>query len=282
MEEASGSIPLSSTPLEPAESLAHWVPFLAGLVAAEGCFSSGPRGAAGRRFVFSVEMAERDAELVAALRSLLGAGSLHRRRPRKANHQASVCLTINSRRAGSTVVAPFFGHHLAVSAKRDQFERWAAELAGVVPVDEVSRAPIAHAPFLAGFVAGEGSFVRSGRRFRFAVAVADEDIALLERLRATVGAGDIDRLRPRKTGQRPTAVFRVGGVRDLLGSVVPFMSTHLLPSYKREQFDRWAHDLEEFWRDDMRRARQCCVEGCLDARRAKGLCRHHYFEQYRR
>jgi hypothetical protein len=133
-----------------------------------------------------------------------------------------------------------------------------------------------------GFVAGDGSFVRSNRRFRFAIAVSALDAELLHDARRLLGVGSIDRVAPRQSHFQPTVIYRVGSIHELLERVCPSVEAHLLPSHKRIQFDDWNRQLLSFWSNDMRRPRQCSVEGCVEPRRAKALCRVHYYDVYRR
>ena len=57
---------------------------------------------------------------------------------------------------------------------------------------------------------------------------------------------------------------------------------HLPPSYKRTQYEAWRAELLRYWEVDARRRRPCAVDGCDEPLRAKGLCRHHYYETYGR
>ena len=63
---------------------------------------------------------------------------------------------------------------------------------------------------------------------------------------------------------------------------MPFMDEHLPPSHKREQYLVWRAQLLDYWEHQARRRRPCRVEGCAEPTRAKGLCRRHYFAEFRR
>jgi hypothetical protein len=108
---------------------------LAGVVAGEGSFvvtrNTPPLFADGTprlRFVFAVSMAQRDARLLHALRSLLGVGSIHTRPAERAHWQPMTTYSIASRRAHHAVTIPFFDEHLLPCAKRDQFDLWCQAL----------------------------------------------------------------------------------------------------------------------------------------------------------
>jgi hypothetical protein len=69
---------------------------------------------------------------------------------------------------------------------------------------------------------------------------------------------------------------------DHVEVIVPFMDQHLPPSHKREQYLAWRAQLLDYWDNHARRRRPCTIDGCDRPQRAKGLCRHHYFVEYRR
>lgn len=73
-------------------------------------------------------------------------------------------------------------------------------------------------------------------------------------------------------------VFAVQALRDLVGTIVPFMDEHLPPSHKREQYLGWRKHLLDYWENQARRVRPCGVDGCDNPRRAHGICRHHLFK----
>ena len=63
---------------------------------------------------------------------------------------------------------------------------------------------------------------------------------------------------------------------------MPFLDEHLPPSYKREQYLVWRAELMAYWDERARRRRTCTVDGCDQTRRARGLCRRHYYATYGR
>jgi hypothetical protein len=74
----------------------------------------------------------------------------------------------------------------------------------------------------------------------------------------------------------------VRALPDLVEVIVPFMDEHLAPSYKRIQYEAWRPALLGYWEHRAKRVRACTVADCDRPHRAKGLCRAHYFEAYRR
>lgn len=138
------------------------------------------------------------------------------------------------------------------------------------------------APFLAGFTAAEGTFTRVGDppTFTFAVVLGGVDAGLCDALRDFLGVGRVHRFAPRKAQYDDEVHFQVRALADLVNVVVPFMDEHLPPCYKRAPYQAWRGKLLEYWRDGARRPRTCTVEGCDRPRRAKGLCRRHYYAAY--
>lgn len=76
------------------------------------------------RFVFSVSMADRDAQLLETLKEFLGVGSLRHSKPRNVRWLPQVHYAIGSRVAHRLVMIPFADEFLLPGAKRTQFERW--------------------------------------------------------------------------------------------------------------------------------------------------------------
>jgi hypothetical protein len=140
------------------------------------------------------------------------------------------------------------------------------------------------AGFVAGFVAAEGSFIRTHAgtrpRFGFAVALGATDAAACELLQEFFGVGHVRWYARRKEHYDDEVQFTVGALVDLVNVVVPFMDVHLPPCHKRTQYEKWRRDLLEYWDIRARRRRPCTVEGCDTLSRAKGLCRHHYYKAH--
>jgi hypothetical protein len=114
------------------------------------------------------------------------------------------------------------------------------------------------------------------------VALGADDQEMVDLLHEALGCGRVT-WRPRRRPHFDDEVtFTVRRMRDLVEVIVPFMDEHLPPSYKRDQYEVWRGLLLEHWEHGMRRRRPCTVVGCTHLQRAKGLCRHHYYEAFRR
>jgi hypothetical protein len=139
--------------------------------------------------------------------------------------------------------------------------------------------------WLSGFVAAEGCFTgattpRGARRFSLAVGLGAKDGETCWVLLSILGVGHVYRYPRRQPHHDDETRYSVTALPDLVEVIVPFMDEHLPPSYKREQYLAWRTDLLEYWETKARRPKPCIVEGCSEPRRAKCLCRHHYYEQY--
>jgi hypothetical protein len=71
-----------------------------------------------------VSVASRDRQLLEALRTFLGCGTIYDTPPRRAHWQPMSHLCIASRRSAHARVIPFANHSLPDGAKRRQFEAW--------------------------------------------------------------------------------------------------------------------------------------------------------------
>jgi hypothetical protein len=139
------------------------------------------------------------------------------------------------------------------------------------------------APFLAGFIVAESTFTFCApRSFCFAVTLGAADGDSCHLLRSFLGVGTIHEYNRRQPHYDDEIRFQVRKLRDLVEVIVPFMDEHLPPSHKREQYLVWRTELLDYWEHRARRRRPCGVPGCREPTRAKGLCRSHYFEHYRR
>lgn len=136
--------------------------------------------------------------------------------------------------------------------------------------------------FVAGFVAAEGSFNRSGRKFRFAIALADIDYGMCDAAKAVLGVGHLYRYPRRQPHFHDEAVFVVQSAEELVHHVVPFMDAYLPYSKKRDQYISWRSALVDFWNNEIKRRRACTIDGCSALQRAKNVCRRHYYLIYRR
>lgn len=135
---------------------------------------------------------------------------------------------------------------------------------------------------MGGFVAAEGTFVVSGIRpsFTFAVALGATDRESCALLRAVLGVGHVRAYQRRRAHFDDEICFQVRKLAELVEVIVPFMDEHLPASHKREQYLAWRAELLDHWEHRARRRRTCTVPGCTSPRRAKGLCRHHYYERF--
>ena len=111
------------------------------------------------------------------------------------------------------------------------------------------------ADFLGGFVAAEGCFTRSGRRFRFAVQLGAVDGGMCGLFADVLGCGTIHRYPRRRPHYDDEVVFAVQSKRDLVEVVLPFMDAHLPASYKRSQYLAWRAELLDAWEHRSRRTR---------------------------
>lgn len=140
----------------------------------------------------------------------------------------------------------------------------------------VRRVTEARAGFIAGFVAAEGCFTRSGRSFRFAVGLGATDGVVCEELHRFFGVGSIITSPRRRAHYDDEIAYHVQALPDLVEVVVPFMDAHLPASYKRDQYLAWRAALLEYWEREARRVRPCRFPGCDEPRRIDGLCRPHF------
>lgn len=139
-----------------------------------------------------------------------------------------------------------------------------------------------HPSATAGFVAAEGCFTRARNSFMFSVGLGRLDRRMCEEMRHFFGCGYIVDSPRRRPHYDDESAFMVHKLRDLVEVIVPFMDEHLPPSYKRTQYEAWRSELLDYWEHRAKRVRPCTVDQCDNPRRAKGLCRHHYFEAHRK
>ncbi len=140
-----------------------------------------------------------------------------------------------------------------------------------------------HPAAIAGFVVAEGCFTGSKIpvTFDFSLGLGATDAGVCEALRDFFGVGHVHWYRRRKPHYDDEVQYVVGSLRELIDVIVPFMDEHLPPSYKRTQYEAWRTRLLDYWEHGAKRVRPCTVDGCDRPRRAKGLCRGHYYAEYR-
>ena len=136
------------------------------------------------------------------------------------------------------------------------------------------------APFIAGFVAGEGTFTHNGRNFTFAVALGETDAGACELMHAFFGVGHVYHYPRRQPHYDDEVVFQVRKTGDLVNVIVPFMDEHLPMSYKRIQYLEWRVNVIDYWEHRMKRRRPCTVDGCDRPQKGRGVCRPHMYEFY--
>ena len=158
-------------------------------------------------------------------------------------------------------------------------------------VDHSARITPAH---LVGLVVGEGCFYaesaadpkyRSGWRIRpaFCVEMRFDDVEVLESLRSHLGCGGIYKLEFGRyrgyeaKGWHPHAKFRVGNIRELHDSVVPFLDSNPLFGRKAIAFTLFKDLVELVYRRvhlteaGLDRARRLADELAAHNRRGRAL-----------
>ena len=138
------------------------------------------------------------------------------------------------------------------------------------------------APFLGGFFAGEGYLRAGDRGFDCTVALGARDAGMCELFRDVLEVGRVRRYQRRAAHHDDVVVWVVRSPRELVEVVVPVLDEHLPASYKRQQYLAWRAELLDHWQHRARRRRPCTMHGCDRPRRAKGLCRRHYYAAYGR
>jgi hypothetical protein len=115
-------------------------------------------------------------------------------------------------------------------------------------------------------------------RFRFGVTVATRDLPILEALHMFLGVGSFHARPAPRAGWQPTSTLTVASFRAHRAGTIPFADHFLVPSAKRDQYQRWRDELLRY--DDARPMRQrstCSEPGCAGLVRGRGLCRSHYY-----
>jgi hypothetical protein len=142
-------------------------------------------------------------------------------------------------------------------------------------------------------VAGEGSFWSTAAtpalrkdgsprvRFVFAISMASRDRKLILALREFLGVGALEEIPSPKERWLPQTRLTVGSRLAHRMATIPFADEFLLPCAKREQFERWRAQFEEYERRYPTRRgfgpSPCSQPGCDKPVRGRGLCRSHYY-----
>jgi hypothetical protein len=101
--------------------------------------------------------------------------------------------------------------------------------------------------YVAGFIDGEGSFsisvgkhktLRRGSEVRpeFEIEVRADDAEILERICVTIGAGRIYDLSYERYGWLPHAKYKIGGRKDMVTYLFPFLDKYPLQAKKRHDY----------------------------------------------
>jgi hypothetical protein len=112
-------------------SLGH---FLGGVVAGEGHFGVRRRpetfadGSPRLRFVFAIEMRDEDGDLLEALASGFGCGSIYSRPARRPGHASSRSFEVGAIADHHRATIPFARVFMPRSAKQQQFDAWCTDL----------------------------------------------------------------------------------------------------------------------------------------------------------
>jgi len=121
-------------------------------------------------------------------------------------------------------------------------------------VPTTTRSPATEiADFIGGFVAAEGSFVQSGRRFTFSVGLGAKDASNCKDLEAFFGCGSVTYWPRRQPHYDDECTFAIRSIHDHLRVTIPFMDEHLPLSYKREQYLAWRASVLAYWEHGARR-----------------------------
>lgn len=96
--------------------------------------------------------------------------------------------------------------------------------------------------FIAGFIAGEGSFgfykikiKPNSYSIYFTIELHIRDLDILKKIKSELRCGNIT-----NNYKRPKIVrFQVGGKKDIRNKVIPFMDKYLIDSYKLIQYKAW-------------------------------------------
>jgi hypothetical protein len=146
---------------------------------------------------------------------------------------------------------------------------------------------------LGGVVAGEGSFTCTAAtpptrkdgsariRFVFSISMASRDRELITALHEFLGVGSVAEI-PSPNGRwLPQTRLSVGSRLAHRVATIPFADEFLMPCAKRDQFERWRNQFEQYERLHPTRIgfgpSTCAEDGCDKPVRGRGLCRSHYY-----
>lgn len=101
--------------------------------------------------------------------------------------------------------------------------------------------------YVAGFVDGEGSFCVSISKHKslkrrleirpeFELELREDDLQILQKIKDTIGCGNIYRLNYKRYDWMPHVKLKVSNVKDLTTNLIPFFDQHPLQAKKREVY----------------------------------------------
>ena len=108
--------------------------------------------------------------------------------------------------------------------------------------------------YVVGFVDGEGCFSITlnkndnrlpEARLIFEIELREDDLPILERIKETLGCGNIYHLEyARYAKWRPHYKYKVSNFRDISEKVIPFFKRYPLQAKKSESFDKFCQAAE--------------------------------------
>ncbi len=101
--------------------------------------------------------------------------------------------------------------------------------------------------YIAGFIDGEGCFsVSIGKhktlkrglevRIEFSIEVRADDREIIERIRKTIGCGNIYDIPYRKQGWYPHVKYKIGSRKDMVNYLFPLLDEYPLQAKKRKSY----------------------------------------------
>lgn len=108
--------------------------------------------------------------------------------------------------------------------------------------------------YIVGFVDGEGCFCitvnKNGSRLPevrliFEIELREDDEAILEKIKATLGCGNIYRLEYEKFDKwQPHVKYKVSNFSDIRNKIIPFFRSYPLQAKKKLQFEKFCEVAE--------------------------------------
>lgn len=109
--------------------------------------------------------------------------------------------------------------------------------------------------YISGFVDGEGCFAicigthrtlktKTEVKLEFEIELVEDDRAILERIRKTLGCGNIYTLKYERYGWRPHVKYKVQKISDFTEKLIPFFRLYPLQAKKKHSFKIFAKAVE--------------------------------------